>query len=68
MTDKSNTQKASGPAQMVIVLGEPEAGTLRHLAGSQSDRFNNALVTEMTRTCWFPANPSFATGRPESAK
>jgi hypothetical protein len=43
-----------------IRLDDPEPDTLRVIAGSKSDRFNNALIRSMVGSGWFPSGQSDA--------
>jgi hypothetical protein len=54
-------KKPDGPAAPkppVIRLGETEPDTLRSIGGSKSDRFNNAMITAMISTDWYPRGQS----------
>jgi hypothetical protein len=48
----------AAPKPVEIVLDEAEPDTLRTIAGSKSDRFNNALIDSMVKTGWFPTGIS----------
>ena len=58
MARESDSTAPPEPKQVVIRLGEAEPDTLRPIGGSQSDRFNNALIDSMTKTGWFPTGMS----------
>ena len=55
LSDSTATPK---PKPVEIRLDEAEPDTLRAIGGSQSDRFNNALIDSMVKTGWFPPGQS----------
>jgi hypothetical protein len=46
------------PKPVEIAMDAPDTSDLRIIAGSRSDRFNNALIRAMVQTGWFPAGQS----------
>jgi hypothetical protein len=48
------------PKPIEIRLDEPEPDTLRPIAGSRSDRFNNTLIDGVVKTGWVPSGMSDA--------
>jgi hypothetical protein len=46
------------PKPIQIAMDAPDTSDLRVVGGSRSDRFNNALITAMVQTGWFPAGQS----------
>jgi hypothetical protein len=51
-------RKAASSEPVTVRLGEVEPDTLRPIGGSQSDRFNNALIDAAVSTSWFPPGQS----------
>jgi hypothetical protein len=52
-TDMAKKTDSTAPKPVVIAMDAPDTSDLRIVGGSQSDRFNSALIDAMVRTGWF---------------
>jgi hypothetical protein len=50
--------RSTAPMPIQILIDEPESDKLRTIGGSRSDKFNNALISAVVKTGWFPPGQS----------